>query len=189
MARDYKPRSRRRKQATPGFVWLLSGLALGLAVALGVHLHHLGKEGSANAPVAKRGAQPASARQEEAGAIQAEEEGGFDFYTMLPDLEVVVPDEEPAPARSDSARAPETSMPPGRYWLQAGSFRSHADADRRKAELALLGFASDIQAVSLKGQTWHRVRIGPLESAPAAEDARRRLAENGIGSLAVREKN
>ncbi len=189
MPRDYKPRARRRKDTTPGWVWLVAGLGLGLAVALGVHLHHLGKERTASAPVAKRGAQPASVRQEEAGAIGEAEESGFDFYTMLPDLEVVVPEEEPASAGGGSFEAPQTAMPPGRYWLQAGSFRKHADADRRKAELALLGFASNIQAVSLNGQTWHRVRIGPLESASAAESARRRLAENGIGSLAVREKN
>lgn len=184
MARDYKARGKRRKDATPGWVWFLAGLGAGLAVALAVQLHHVGKERSAQAPVAQRAARPASAREDEAAAT-GEESSGFDFYTMLPDLEVVVPEEETGPGR---AAAPAEPMPPGRYWLQAGSFRRYEDADRRKAELALLGFSSGIQAVTLQGQTWHRVRIGPLESAAQTESARRRLADSGIAALAVREK-
>ena len=188
MSKDYKPRGRRRKQTTPGWMWFAFGLGVGLAVALGIHLHHLGKARTADAPFAQRAAKPASVKEEEAGATAGSEDGsGFDFYTMLPDLEVVVPQES-----SSAGRAPDTGTPvtaPGRYWLQAGSFKRYEDADRRKAELALLGFSSGIQAVSLDGQTWHRVRIGPLESAGEAEAARRQLADNGIGSLAVREKN
>jgi cell division protein FtsN len=169
-------------------MWFAFGLGVGLAVALGVHLHHLGKERTAGAPLAQRAAKPASVKEEEAGAAARSEEGsGFDFYTMLPDLEVVVPQESSPAGRGPAAGATVTA--PGRYWLQAGSFKRYEDADRRKAELALLGFSSGIQAVSLDGQTWHRVRIGPLESAGDAEAARRRLAENGIGALAVREKN
>lgn len=185
MSRDYKPRRRRRKDSTPGWVWFLTGLGVGLAVALAVQLHHVGRERTANAPVAERATRPASAREAEAGAATEEKGSGFDFYTMLPDLEVVVPEESPSASKSSAGASP---MPPGRYWLQAGSFRRFQDADRRKAELALLGFQSSIQAVSLDGQTWHRVRIGPLESAGEAEAARRRLAESGIGALAVREK-
>jgi len=169
-------------------MWFAFGLGVGLAVALGVHLHHLGKERTAGAPLAQRAAKPASVKEEEAGAAARAEEGsGFDFYTMLPDLEVVVPQESSPAGRGPAAGAAVTA--PGRYWLQAGSFKRYEDADRRKAELALLGFSSGIQAVSLDGQTWHRVRIGPLESAGEAEAARRQLAENGIGALAVREKN
>ena len=185
MSRDYKPRGRRRKSKTPGWVWFLSGLGVGLAVALAVQLNHVARDRTADAPVAKRAARPASEKEEEAGAAKRDDGSGFDFYTMLPDLEVVVPQED---TRGGDPRPDAREMAPGRYWLQAGSFRRHEDADRRKAQLALLGFASGIQAVSLDGQTWHRVRIGPLESATAAEAARRRLAENGIGSLAVREK-
>lgn len=185
MARDYKRRSR-RKPPTPGWAWFASGLALGLCVALGVHLHH-GRAHAPEQPVATRSAKPAS-QLEEPAVPAAQDDGGFDFYTMLPGLEVVVP-EEPAAVRRGDPPAQSSDLAPGRYWIQAGSFQRFADADRRKAELALLGLASSIQAVALEGQTWHRVRIGPLPDATQADATRRRLAEAGIGALAVRERD
>jgi cell division protein FtsN len=188
VARDYKRRSR-KKQPTPGWALFGSGLAIGLAVALVVHLHH--SRGAPPAqPVATRAAQPASQQADETPDAAADDGAGFDFYTMLPGLEVVVP-EEPAATRRDRSPAaePAAALAPGRYWIQAGSFRRFEDADRRKAELALLGLASSIQAVAIEGQTWHRVRIGPLPDAADADATRRRLAEAGIGALAVRERN
>lgn len=187
MARDYKRRSR-KKPPTPGWAWFTAGLAVGLAVALGVHLQHMNATPPAE-PVATRSATPASQQVDDPVDTTVEEDGGFDFYTMLPGLEVVVP-EEPARARQDD-RSPVAGpeLAPGRYWIQAGSFRRFADADRRKAELALLGLGSSIQAVTIEGQTWHRVRIGPLPNAAEAEAARRQLADAGIGALALRERD
>jgi cell division protein FtsN len=189
MPRDYKQRRRSRRQPTPGWVWLLTGLTLGLAVALFVHLQHT--RGVPSEPVATRAARPASQQAEEIAELEPAPESGFDFYTMLPGLEVVVPEEDVRP-RASGATGPTTQLPqlaPGRYWIQAGSFRRYQDADRRKAELALLGLNSGIQAVTLDGQTWHRVRIGPMPDAAQAEATRRRLAESGIGALAVRERD
>jgi cell division protein FtsN len=186
MARDYKQRRRSRKQPTPGWVWLLTGLTIGLGVALVVHLQHTAG-GPPAEPVATRAAKPASQRAEETAELEPAPESGFDFYTMLPGLEVVVPEEDARPRGASPATAA-PQLAPGRYWIQAGSFRRYQDADRRKAELALLGFASGVQAVTLDGQTWHRVRIGPLADAAQAEATRRRLAESGIGALAVRER-
>jgi cell division protein FtsN len=189
MARDYKQRRRPRKQATPGWVWLLTGLALGLAVALFVHLRHTSTAPPAE-PVATRAVKPASQQAEESAELEPTPESGFDFYTMLPGLEVVVPEEEIRPRGGGTGpAAPGPQLAPGRYWIQAGSFRRYQDADRRKAELALLGLASSIQAVNLDGQTWHRVRVGPLSDAAQAEATRRRLADSGIGALAVRERD
>jgi len=187
MARDYKRRSR-KKPPTPGWAWFTAGLAVGLAVALVVHLQHARTVPPAE-PVATRSAEPASQQADEPVDAAVEEEDGFDFYTMLPGLEVVVPEEPVRERRDDRDAAATPDLAPGRYWIQAGSFQRFADADRRKAELALLGLESSIQAVAIEGQTWHRVRIGPLPNATEAEAARRQLADAGIGALAVRERN
>lgn len=186
MPRDYK-RRRPRKQSTPGWVWLLTGLVLGLSVALAVHLRHTAST-APDEPVAARVAKPASQQADEATEIEPAPASGFDFYTMLPGLEVVVPEEE-VRARGAQPSTTAPALAPGRYWIQAGSFRRYQDADRRKAELALLGLGSGIQAVTIEGQTWHRVRIGPLPDAAQAEATRRRLADAGIGALAVRERD
>jgi len=76
---------------------------------------------------------------------------------------------------------------PGTYVLQAGSFRNNADADRLRAQLALIGVESDIQTVTIDDdQVWHRVRIGPFTDLERLNAARDRLADNGIQPLIIR---
>ncbi len=179
MPRDYKHR-RKRKDDTPGWVWGLGGLSVGLFVALAVYLHDRQNLVPA-APVANTSAIPSSAREEP----DAEEpESRFDFYEMLPRFEVVIPETErevtgaapAAPQRSD----------PGLYVLQAGSFQSFADADRRKAQLALLGMESQIQKVTIDDRQWHRVRLGPYDKLNDVKRARRTLRDADIDALILR---
>ena len=180
MARDYKHRKRRRKGGgtSPGFV---TGLVCGLAVAVLVHLYHAGRDAARDAPALA--AKPSPARAEPPPPTP--EEDRFEFYDILPGLEVVVP--EPAPAAAGSAAPAPRTLPPGSYYLQAGSFRQHADADRRKASLALLGVSSSIQQVTIDGdQTWFRVRVGPIGEAGELDALRARLAAADIQTLPVR---
>ena len=80
------------------------------------------------------------------------------------------------------------SDPDARYLLQAGSFRSHGDADRLKAQLALQGFVANIQSVTVNGDTWHRVRLGPFDSAREADRTRRKLDDIGVRAIALKVK-
>lgn len=178
MARDYKNRKRRRKSGGSGNGFL-TGLGCGLAVAVLVHLYHAGRQSPSDEP--PRAAAPAPARV--APASPAEDEDRFEFYEILPEFEVLVPD---APAEEGAAIATR-SLPPGSYYLQAGSFRTHGDADRRKATLALLGVTSSIQRVTIDGdQTRYRVRIGPIREAAELDSLRARLEAEEIQTLAVR---
>ena len=120
----------------------------------------------------------ASPQQPTAAAAPAENR--FEFYEILPQLEVVVPDSnEPTtrPAR------PRPTAAPGSYLLQAGSFSAPGDADRLQANLALLGFESHVQRVLIDDAVFNRVRIGPLDDLDAAKRAQRRLRDAGIDSL------
>lgn len=179
MARDYKHRKRRRSGGgSQGFV---TGLVCGLGVALLVHLYHVGRGDHDERP--DRAATPSPARV--APEAMSEDEDRFEFYDILPEFEIPVPD-APAPASPGAPAAPRT-LPPGSYYLQAGSFRTHADADRRKATLALLGVGSAIQQVSIDGdQTWYRVRVGPIADAAELDALRARLEAEDIQTLAVR---
>ncbi len=109
----------------------------------------------------------------------------YDFFTVLPEMEVVVPEQE-LNVRSQ----PETVENPAsndgtQYLLQVGSFQSSDDADQMKARLALLGFVAQVQSVTVNDATWHRVRVGPVSGARAAEDLRGQLTQNGIDSLVL----
>ena len=108
----------------------------------------------------------------------------FEFYALLPEMEVVVETEAFKPRagkRSESVEAPPLA---GAHMLQAGSFKGYAEADALKASLALLGLESVIQSVSIDGeQPWHRVRLGPFTRRDELEDARRRLADHQIDAV------
>jgi cell division protein FtsN len=52
--------------------------------------------------------------------------------------------------------------------------------------LALLGSIASIQTVTVNGQTWHRVRIGPFEGARQADEKRQMLSDNQIDTLVMK---
>lgn len=196
--RDYAKRTTTRKpkkQPVPGWVWLLAGLGVGLLVAFLVYLQQAGAGRSAalgSAPartdtrVVQSPAAPkpsAPARQQPLPPTEPAPRKGvqFDFYNILPELEIVIPESE---LQRDAA-----SQEQHTYYLQVGSFRSGNDAEARKAELLLLNFTPSVQTVTIDGnQTWHRVRLGPFTERRRVDQARRRLQDNGIDFIMLREK-
>ena len=107
----------------------------------------------------------------------------FTFYDMLPNFEVIIPEQEPDVAADIE---PRTVIEPGLYVLQAGSFSAYADADRRRAELALHGIESQIQRVTIDDKTYHRVRIGPTNDLDKLNVLRSRLRAAQIDVLRIR---
>lgn len=127
------------------------------------------------------GAKPQSAQPPEPAAEKPAL--NYDFYKILPKSEVVVPEEElRKPANSVLATAP------GTYYLQVGAFRRMEEADSRKAELAMLGIVSAIQTVTVEaGNSWHRVRIGPVKEMNQLDRTKRQLQENNIAFVTLKE--
>ena len=187
--RDYKHRAQSRQaRPTPGWVWLLAGFLLG-AFTVGLLWLKLTPGGDEEwvGAVPRPAEREAGAREDQRPAPKPR----FDFYTLLPSMEVVVPEEElaePEPQRAAPAEPSERPRSePVDYLLQVGSFRKAADADRLKAQLALLGFGSHIQRVEGgPGGTWHRVRTGPFQGAGELRTARERLEANGHRTLVIR---
>ena len=187
-------RNSRRSEAAPGWVWMLFGLGLGLAVAIGVYLHSPAGSGtleprSIPAALAEPSrTAPAASRSNEPPPQRAASENRFDFYEVLPQFEVVVPDDNGSPAAAVTAR-PRPAAAPGSFLLQAGSFSAAADADRLKANLALLGFESHVQRVTIEDDVFNRVRIGPIADLDAAKRTQRRLRDAGIDTLMMKVPN
>lgn len=175
-----------QQQEYPGWVWMLFGLGIGLSVALAIYM----KESVPGATVREAAPEPASL----AGTIEnndevptelaeAPPEKRFDFYDMLPNFEVIIPEQETDVSRDNASNDIEQ---PGEYVLQAGSFADFADADRRRAQLALQGIESRIQRVSIDDKTYHRVRIGPIRDLNELNALRSRLREAKIDVLRIR---
>ena len=185
MPRDYKNRRTRKKDdTTPGWLWGLGGLAVGLFVALAVYLYDR-QNLPPRQPVANADAIPSSEREAPATPVEEEPRSRFDFYDMLPRFEVVIPETE----REVDTRSPGAATAPDNdstFVLQAGSFQNFADADRMKAQLALIGLESQIQNVTIDERRWHRVRLGPYANFDDAQRARRKLREANFDALVLR---
>lgn len=183
-------RTRGGKRGPSAWMWLFSGILIGLGLA-----YYLFSAGYIPQPEPSQ-PQSAEAPQGEAEAPIADDLGGrepasdrprYDFFTVLPEMEVVVPEQE-LQQQGQPESTPDTpaAADAERYLLQVGSFKQADDAEEMKARLALLGMTANVQTVNVDGTTWHRVRIGPVTGARAADDFRQRLSNNGIDSLVMK---
>jgi cell division protein FtsN len=190
MAKRRKKRSSRRKTNNeyPGWLWMIFGLAIGLSVALAVYV----KDREPELTVAATQPEPASLQsalddnRENAGAETGEPESPksrFDFYTMLPAFEIIIADDEPD---VDEDVEPQAIDEPGVYLLQAGSFSTHNDADRRRAELALHGIESRVQRAKVNNRDYYRVYVGPIDDLDELNVTRSRLRAAKIDVMRIR---
>ncbi len=198
MARDYKNSGKKKnaRAAVPGWVWMLTGLSVGLLVALLVYLNqvHVARHSPAVAAATKPNGHAAAVKHTPAKAPSHGKKAGskaggngvrYEFYTLLPQSEVVIPDQE----LNERSKGPQAkTKPPGSYMLQAGSFRQRPEAKAFKGELALLGIVASIQNVTIGSDTWYRVRIGPFDTFAEIARVRARLRGNNINAIPVKIK-
>ena len=190
MARDYKHRAQpKTARHTAGWVWLLAGYLLGV-FSVGLAWLKLTPPDAGGWIGVEPEGEPAVDTRGTSDETPQDSELHFDFYSMLPSMEVVVPEDELADPEPVSAQGPGAGTEPAarrkQYLLQVGSFRKEGDAERLKAELALLGFSSHIQrAEPPQSGVWYRVRTGPFDDTSRLRKARDRLEENGHRSLVI----
>lgn len=206
MARDYaKPAQRKRaarnqrkpqRALPPTWTTFGGGFAAGLAAGLLVAL--LWRPPGDMAP-------PQAGREPPEPQAETEAKPRFDFYTLLKESEVFVPEGEepeitPAPApppaqpeaqaqHIEAAAAPTAAEPEFQFILQAGSFRSREDADSLRARLLLLNLSAAVESAGARpGEVWHRVMVGPFNSPENLAQARAALQQNGIDNILVKRK-
>ena len=199
MAKDYKYRAQGKsaKQGlstenpmrSPGFwKWML---ITALSIAFVVFLVYLLGKGSKNPgaipapqtisapPPLKSGAaeSPTTRQKVKTEAEPEHKQPRFDFYTLLPEKEVVVPDYEiNTRAREERVgKAKETH-----YIMQAGSFKSFKETDQLRAKLGLLGIESKVHKAKVGNVIWYRVKIGPYARMSSVSAIKSRLRQNGI---------
>jgi cell division protein FtsN len=182
---------------------MLISFAVGAFVMFLLHLKD-------NVPADQQQAKTTQQQQKRAGV-----EPTFDFYTLLPETEVVV--EKPKPI-ANQPQKPIVSSPPEEmaeppqplnetpqqtqqaaveqpvdavtYMIQVGSFKKLEDADGFRARLAFLGIESKVQTVTIDNtDTWHRVQVGPVVGREKADALQKQLRDNNIDSLLLRAKH
>ena len=163
MVRRRRTTANRRKASSglPAWFLLLGGILIGLGLAAFLAFkgyfpeiqQHLAPAEDEQAVV------DSEALLEDDKVATRPDKPRYDFFKVLPEMEVVVPEQE---------------------------LRNPADAEQMKARLALLGSVATIHEVNINGETWHRVRIGPFEGARKTDQMRRLLLDNGMDALIIK---
>ncbi|MDR5897454.1 SPOR domain-containing protein [Halomonas vilamensis] len=230
-----KPAKKQAGFRLPGWLWGLAGMAAGFFLAQHQHGTAPWQEPPPDSPQAtviskeERDAQSA-ARETQTAAEPSMPT--FEFYTLLPETEVIAPggtvpssvnrpeaatdviaeapadgstpsDSAPAVSEDDpiarviaanstdtstSTNAP-TETPPGRYMLQAASFRELNDAEKLRSRLRNLSLLAQISEVQAGGDTWHRVQVGPYEDTRELTRAQDLMGTQGIEPLLIQLQN
>ena len=205
------------KQPIPGWMWLAIGLTIGAFVVFLMKLEPGNEEVKRTKPEQQKAAKAAEANKT-APSPQQPVKPKYDFYTLLPESEVIVPPEAvpektpPVPAQPpvtpaeaakiDTARAQAALMgqtpPPAppvikpaattQFFLQAGSFRKQADADKVRAQIILLGQAVKVESGTVKEETWYRVLVGPFSNREQLTVAQKKLAGSGFSNLLLQQR-
>ena len=201
------------KRPWPARIWLGIGVLLGLTLSALVLIKDwapmLRKKNlpqpNAEATAPKESEQAVA---DEAGKKPGPPKKQYDFYSVLPEMEVVIPDAElSAKARAEqqkqqqamaaaqnnpnAAATPPAATPPAdanaHYVLLAGSYGDAKTADEAKAKLAMLGIIAKVQTVSVNGKTWNRVMVGPYANASDTEAAQKTLADAGVKAIPMKQ--
>ncbi|MCY1422662.1 Cell division protein FtsN [compost metagenome] len=237
-----------RNSSVPGWVWLVAGLTIGGFIMFLTKLEPGRNEVRREKPEQQKPAAVQSKPAQQPPAPVAVKPK-YDFYTLLPGSEVVVPPEavpvkpqtpaQPTPpptvvataeeaAKIDTQRAlaalsgqtppppavvkpaappqpaaaqakpatavtpPKPAVPPAvastQYFLQAGSFRKQADAERVRAQISMLGQSARVESGTVREETWYRVMVGPYGDRNKVSQAQKQLSSNGFNNVLVQQR-
>jgi len=195
MTRDYKPRPNKGKfagqqrhhhaeRAKVGlWRWMLITTVIISFVVFLVYLRSsykqetpvVGLEVASNKPLTDNSV--AIKEEKKPEVKQGPQPPQFDFYTILPEKEVVVPEYE---IKTRTREEHVGKAKEAHYILQVGSFKTFKEAETLKTKLAGMGMESTIQKQKIGIISWYRVKMGPYTQMPSINTIRGRLRQNGI---------
>ena len=167
--RNARRKANNKNNKAPAWAWLIIGLLLAALITLLIYLANQPK------PSATSPAMPALTQETKATKPP---QPRFDFYQILKEQEIEVPDKSSEIVSS----TPENIT----YYLQAGSFKKQADADRLRAQLLLLNLETTIEDANNKNSRWYRVIVGPFKSRSKVAKARSTLASKNLNPLLLK---
>jgi cell division protein FtsN len=204
------------KKPVPGWFWLVCGLVIGGFMVFLFSLEP-GRDEIKRTKVEQERATQASKAAATKPATSEPAKPKYDFYTLLPESEVIlppqaieqpvaVPEQKPVTpeeaAKIDAARAEAAlngQVPPpppvvakgpvsSQFFLQAGSFRRKDDADSLRAQIILLGQSVQVESGTVREETWHRVLVGPFATREQLGQAQKTLSASGFSNLLLQQR-
>lgn len=205
------------KKPIPGWLWMAIGLTVGAFIVFLMKLEP-GRDDIKREKPEQQKAEKTAEANKTPPSPQQPVKPKYDFYTLLPESEVIVPPEAvpektpPVPAQPpvtpaeaakiDTARAQAAlngqTPPPAppvikpaattQFYLQAGSFRKQADADKVRAQIILLGQSVQVESGTVKEETWYRVLVGPFSNREQLTVAQKQLAGSGFNNLLLQQR-
>lgn len=203
-----------RKPVHP-LVWIVIGMILTVFIMSLLRLEP-GKDSvkrEAAQPPAKQTTSKSQPERSKPTQETASNKVTYEFYTLLPESEVIVPPDalpEKAPPpptakeveakrKAEAARAQailDGKQPPPapprkevtQFYLQAGSFPERDKAEAVRARLLLTGQSVHIEPGQVANRTWHRVLVGPFASREELNRAQTQLAQNGFSNLLLQQR-
>ncbi|WP_417776311.1 SPOR domain-containing protein [Stutzerimonas xanthomarina] len=198
------------KKPVPGWIWLVCGLVIGGFIVFLMNLEPGGDE----IKRAKDTAKPKELPKRSPSTAGQPAKPKYDFYTLLPESEVILPPEAPKPepepakpvtpedaAKIDAARAeaalngqvpppPPTvaKAPVTQFFLQAGSFRKKPEAEKVRAQIILLGQDVRVENVTVRDEEWYRVLVGPFADRARLDQAQKALSASGYKNLLLQQR-
>lgn len=186
MAKARRSPSRSGKKSL-GVVWLIAGLLLGAGLMWAAQ-HFMYRDAKPFRGLAALFASNKKPAEPEEKKPEAERppKPKFDFYTILPEFETVLPEPKSSSKKTAKSEPVEVGV---NYILQAAAYTSSEDADRLKAKLVLNGMEPHIEKITIgdKGR-YYRVRLGPYTSLDTLDAANTKLAGLGIKALRIKVK-
>lgn len=166
------------------FNGLLVGVLLGVAITVALIIYIKGEnspfgdlghqnDSPVEVPIKKKISEE-EVKPNSSEGMALEDPNKFDFYTILPETESKVTEQE----ISNKPIIKQES-----YFLQVGAFAKEDDANNLKTKLALQGFEAIVQTAEIPNKgTMHRVRIGPLSDLETINKMRNDLQTNGFNA-------
>lgn len=181
-----KPKRRNnsaRKKSTTSVSTLRIIATVVIVILFSLGLYALNQLESAQSTLAKQSEKQSAIQVEEKSTdSNNKQEDDYTFYSKLKDFEVVVSDE---PAYNSSRSADENYI----YLIQAGSFKTQAQAEKLRAELTLLGLEPTVSsAKNASGNLWYRVRLGPFTNRGSMTAARSTIISNNLEAMVMKRK-
>ena len=193
MARDYKYRANQtKKKPQQGKVaWWKWALVTLIIASFVLFLVFLGNSAPDNERSNNKAKQQQTSSAKKAASTPKHQnkrakEPHFDFYTILPETEIVIPEHE-INTRSREEKFGKSKKT--KYLIQAGSFRNFKEADKLRATLALMGIESRVEKAKIGNAIWNRVKMGPYSQSSSVSTIKKRLKKNGIDIIVTEVKS